>query len=396
MSRHYDFLISAVLALLLLPACNNTDDDVANGSRSCDVRFAMQGIADTRATALSGTTFPQTESFRVFAWQKSGSSWTSFMAADADDAESNVVSYTAGAWMPKKQYYWPDEEGATVDFYAVYPKSGSVVRNDANGDVSIDISVPADVASQYDMMAAKALGVKADQGGAVSLKFDHILSQIAFQGKIASANSGWRVNVTSISVCNIKGAGAYSFATGSVTPASGAALQSCKLPMASSSVAISSSDEPVAISAGADVAIVMPQELTAWNPATETAGTDSPATSGCYLAIGCAIINPNGEQVYEGNVYVPMEANWQPGRRYTYTLSFGTGYTASGGSPLPPTPDPEPEPDPEPDPEPTPEPDPEPTPEPEPQPEPAVLITVQVTSITAWTEYEGDSSGIEV
>lgn len=35
-------------------------------------------------------------------------------------------------------------------------------------------------------------------------------------------------------------------------------------------------------------------------------------------------------------LYVPFEADWQPGKRYVYTLIFGGGYTKNGNPVLTP------------------------------------------------------------
>lgn len=37
-----------------------------------------------------------------------------------------------------------------------------------------------------------------------------------------------------------------------------------------------------------------------------------------------------------GNLYVPFGADWQPGKRYIYTLVFGGGYDVNGNSILTP------------------------------------------------------------
>lgn len=53
-----------------------------------------------------------------------------------------------------------------------------------------------------------------------------------------------------------------------------------------------------------------------------------------YLSIECKI--KIGETDYVGSgsgygtLYVPFEADWQPGKRYVYTLNFGGGYDENG------------------------------------------------------------------
>ena len=80
--------------------------------------------------------------------------------------------------------------------------------------------------------------------------------------------------------------------------------------------------------------LFIPQTLTAWTPSTKTTGAADEATpKQSYLEIACRIKHKGfyifGKTSYS-TLYVPFSANWQPGKRYIYTLIFGGGYDKDG------------------------------------------------------------------
>ena len=324
MNRHLAFL--PALALLLC-GCDKADDDT---TLQDSITFDVETLPGTRGSVIGGNTLPTTESFRVYAWETVGSETTAMMTRDAGNAESNVVSNASGYWAPQKRYYWPTDEGATVSFYAVYPKDHAVTRT--ADDLTIDFTVPADVSSQYDMMAAKTEGIAlaGTQDGAVPLAFSHLTSQVSFRARLATAFEGWQVDVRSIRVCNVNSRGTYSYGSATVTPANPAVMRNYDLIMAATSVTVASTSEAVSLTSAADVAMLLPQTLTAWDRTTETSSSGAPSTTGCYLAIGCTITDSDGNRAYSGNTYVPLSAEWQAACHYNYLLEFGTGYQGDG------------------------------------------------------------------
>ena len=326
MNRHFAFL---TVLVLLLCSCSADDDTTFDGS----VRFDVQTDAKTRGSVIDGASLPITESFRVFAWKTVSGETTPMMARDANDTESNVVSNASGYWAPKKRYYWPSEADATVDYYAFYPKD--YIVQSSGDDLIVDFTVPAAVSSQHDLMAAKTEDISLSSTssgiyGAAPLTFHHLTSQVSFRAQLAPAFAGWQVTVRSIRLCNVNSRGSYNYTTDAVTPASPAVLQNYDLVMAAASTAVTSTSEPVALTSATDVAMLMPQSLTAWDREHETVGSAQPYTTGCYIAIACSITDTQGRLAFSGNTYVPLEAQWQKTKSYTYTLQFGSGYTGSG------------------------------------------------------------------
>lgn len=77
---------------------------------------------------------------------------------------------------------------------------------------------------------------------------------------------------------------------------------------------------------------LIPQKLNKWDTSNDinTANTEKQS----YLSIECKI-SIDGSNIIDTKttgekLYVPFGADWQPGKRYVYTLIFGGGYDKNG------------------------------------------------------------------
>ena len=134
-----------------------------------------------------------------------------------------------------------------------------------------------------------------------------------------------------IRLCNVNSRGTYHYSgAGTLSPASPAVRQDYDLVMAAPVAVVSSVSESVPLTSTADVAMLMPQSLTAWDRTTETASSGAPSTAGCYIAINCTITDSDGNLAFSGNTYVPLAPEWQKACHYNYLLEFGSGYQGDG------------------------------------------------------------------
>ena len=133
------FIAAAVIALA---ACTKT---IVTGPQNV-ISFQPANQLNTKVT---GSVFPQGETFGAYAWT-AGTASTYFI-------ENNVVSYSNGQWSTATPYYWPKNQ--TVDFFCYYPYSeaGTAPVVTANQiTYNVDFSK---AASQVDYMYAdKAVG----------------------------------------------------------------------------------------------------------------------------------------------------------------------------------------------------------------------------------------------
>ena len=81
----------------------------------------------------------------------------------------------------------------------------------------------------------------------------------------------------------------------------------------------------------------IPQTLTKWDVSKDSSTKtieQADAQKQSYLAINCKIKQSGvyvvGSDSNYGTIYVPFGADWQPGKRYIYTLIFGGGYDENG------------------------------------------------------------------
>ena len=356
------------------------------------VTFLAAANSQTRGTSMSGT-LNEDASFRVYATKqrKEGNDLadqpTYYIRGTGDD---DIVTYQRIAvtgpeqyrwvWKTARDYFWP-QENYFVQFYAVHPASAPVIADIlANKSFTYDQTNPYD--GNHDLMWATAATTRESKGdgsfkdagdntnATVKLQFHHVLSQIAFYGKLSQLfkDWGWTVEVGGITICNVNGGGTGTFqskpyaaphdpdtliftAAEEAVPCNYTmAMNTGHLTVSSTTVAKDDANKDIPLTSPTDVTMVIPQNPTAWIPVSqgtqEKPGSTISATTGCYLAISMRIYDVDnyyhlGSADSYDTVYVPFETgvyymydqiSWQAETKYRYTLEFGGGYDASGES----------------------------------------------------------------
>ena len=295
-------------------------------------------------------------SFRV--WATKTLTGTTTEEAFINDNTSNVVVYddlthywrTTGA-----TYYWPDAPGAlyNVTFYALYPASAPTTSDIvSNKTITFDTTHPIDGNTDvlYTKHQTSLSAVISSSSPAVPLRFHHALTQLAFQGKLSDAfiTDGLQVTVGSIKVCNVNSTGDLDLAA-TTTSLWGTLSTPTDYPLTMvSDEGIVLTNTAQALTSSSDITMVIPQVLTAWDPTTQCiyvvdGVSTKTLTTGSYLAIDCKIFDTQtgsymiGDATSYETIYAPFladpdnpTATWEPGIRYTYTLSFGSGYSSQG------------------------------------------------------------------
>ena len=297
-------------------------------------------------------------SFRVWATKQVTTPTLGVEEAFINDNTSNVVVYddlthywrTTGA-----TYYWPDAPGAlyNVAFYALYPASAPTTSNIvSNKTIVFDATHPIDGNTDvlYTKHQTSLSTVISSSSPAVPLRFHHALTQLAFQGKLSDAfiTDGLQVTVGSIKVCNVNSTGDLDLAA-TTTSLWGTLSTPTDYPLTMvSDEGIVLTSTAQALTSSSDITMVIPQVLTAWDPTTQCiyvvdGVSTKTLTTGSYLAIDCKIFDTQtgsymiGDATSYETIYAPFLADpgdstaaWEPGIRYTYTLSFGSGYSSQG------------------------------------------------------------------
>lgn len=219
----------------------------------------------------------------------------------------------------------------------------------------------------------------------VDLTFKHALSQVIFRGKVGPNQPDLHVRIYSVSVCNVKTTGTFTFpletygdlstlarshwgtlltpSTYTIQPKNGETPNYIEL-TANSDATQDGTTVSLMNGGGSDEyekdpLFLIPQTVTAWNYSSNyndgaivgegtnaTGQADDTNQTGAYLKINCAIYQVAGvpivgsysESKYTGeDVYVPLDVNWDPGKKYIYTLNFGIGRNKYGvplGAPI--------------------------------------------------------------
>ena len=180
---------------------------------------------------------------------------------------------------------------------------------------------------------------KNTNSGTVKMNFRHILSQIAFQAKTNNPNI--EVEIKDIKLYNLGMSGHFTFPENDQKQPTKANWEPTDIIGGAAFNVIKGTNAKVKNETITEITndktmLVIPQTLKAWQTSAASPKTkaDADTDKESYLGINCKI-KLNGKYVngskneYEF-LYVPFRAEWEPGKRYVYTLIFGGGYTDKG------------------------------------------------------------------
>ena len=267
---------------------------------------------------------------------------------------------SGSTWNTEHTYYWPKYD---LGFYAYAPTDISGVSIDKDGKKIADFTPDKDVNQQIDLLVAYNTGNRRNnETQGVELNFKHALSQIDVQAKCSNPNI--EIVVKSIRFVNVKTKGSFTYPTQTTTAGN---LDGCWAPGGDLSGGadykasfgqgqeVTLTDSPTSINPSKNNFMLIPQKLTKWEKTT---------TTGAYIAVLCRISSKDGNtktQLYPelasggdnaakfGSIIVPIDTNWEAGKKYTYTLNFcGDGGGAGLVDPNPDTTDPNVDPKPKP------------------------------------------------
>ena len=357
---------TALASMALLSACSS-DNELANVETTANnaIGFHVVGNkAETRATPITPNNITTTD-FYVYAYIKNaeGKDGSPFMGGNDNELGNKGIniSYKSGNWSytnPGDIRYWPTSD-TKLNFYAVNTGSTPLLFSWKFTNTQKEISYLC-----YDEYSASNFYIDEKDGtkkqhltnkdamyavakeqtydttnGKVTFTFKHILSQVVFKAKTQYDND-MEVDINAVSIYNFQTGGTFkiegeepaqsNWTLNETYPTNGGFTVKKVETGKNITVTNSKSDNAKEISDGP--MLFVPQKLTKWAvPGSITAANTAKQS---YLKITCKI--KQGGAYLFGNVseykdlYVPFEADWQPGKRYIYTLIFGGGYNAQG------------------------------------------------------------------
>lgn len=299
------FLIG--LSALALASCSEDESINLHNGSTIDFRPAM----GTRATE---TTNANLSEITVAAFQ--GSQTSPFF---------NPTLFSKGSdnyFTSSPEYYWPGDD-SQLDFFAYSPEApGGTLTMTADAKTLTGFSPASDIASQVDFITSKASGKKSvNENTGVELTFDHRLSQIEVMAK--ADNEAYVFKVSGVRIGQPVSQGDFDFTTDAWTLGTDKAIyeETYTEPKTLTADAVSVMGEE-------GNAMLIPQQLTAWNPSTDA----SNSSAGAYLSVKLQINTVAGAQVYpfpsDANCIwaaIPISTNWEQGKKYVYVLDFSHG-----------------------------------------------------------------------
>ncbi|MDE6578616.1 MAG: fimbrillin family protein, partial [Muribaculaceae bacterium] len=158
----------------------------------------------------------------------------------------------------------------------------------------------------------------------MELVFDHRLSQIEINAK--SENTAYIFKITGIRIGQPVSKGTYDFDSNNWSLDSEKAIYE-----ETYTTPVTLTADPVNVMGAGGNAILIPQQLTGWDPESDAANNNQ----GAYLSVKLQINSQAGAQVYpfpgDANctwAAIPIDTKWEPGKKYVYNLDLthGGGY----------------------------------------------------------------------
>lgn len=347
-------IIFGAMAAAALLACSK-DQVLDQNQTANEISYSIQTDNQTKASAVYCQNFLM-ENFTVYATYDNTvvNKWY----------YNDEITDNGTSWEGTTKRYWSAD--GTHDFYAVVNGDMTVGADPTTVPTIADFAPATDVAAQKDLLYAVAFD-KSRTDQTVTLNFRHALSQVEFRAK--NTNEKLHVIINGVTVGQVPNVGTFTFPTTASdnqfedhtqagTNDYTAGTWDLKDTKADYSVAINAlavaknnDNTPVDLTISKDTddntrdfsksMLLLPTSsisgTTAWDP--EVSGFN-----GSYLAVNCQIYNIEGASfndetdvlLHDGLAVIPVEFNWEPGKKYIYTFVFGEGnggYTP-GGEPV--------------------------------------------------------------
>ena len=338
----------ASAAMSSLGSCSS--DELLDGTNKLPgnaiaFNVTQQGALSRGTETNSGNFQNRIQDFQVWAYFDKAATGTGvtpggLYVGDSHTIGTKVNGDSNGAWSyddVTKQQYWPATT-APLNFQAITPYAHSSFTIENTPDVAdpklahvtANVTVPTAVADQQDIMFAKADGqTRETNSQTVGLNFQHGMSQVVFSGKLASDKI--EATVHGIEIHNLHNTGKVGYM------GTNAELQAQTTGEAGTTFAaglvdnpvVNSSSQATVLSAADGALFMLPQTVAKWTTTAKNPvpTSEADANHNSYLKVTCTVKDKASGVVLvnNGSIYIPLEVNWQQGKKYSYTLVFGQG-----------------------------------------------------------------------
>lgn len=340
-------LLILAVAALGFAACSSDETTAVNEklAESNAISFRANVNGQMRAADIDATTL-ETTGFYVSARKHS---------PDAEyftDAAYTIYTTPGGVktWTCDTKYYWPADD-SELDFYAYAPAASGQITAHSNYK-TFTVQPSTTVSEQVDLIFANTnQKKKSTHNTGVVLNFRHTGAKIVC--KVQNSSSSLKFGVEGWKVGYLSPSGTFTYTDSNTDTNNGSTLafgQWGSLASATVATEYSSTFSKVDIAASASATfldgemILVPQRITA---ATDyDATTENARLNGTFIAVKLYILNNANSELIAGDVDGSTGSpktiwaiwpigddggttpfNWEPGKKYTYTIDLaGGGY----------------------------------------------------------------------
>lgn len=329
------FLFCGIAAMAFCSCSNDENIKVETSPENSYIKFAPT-VGNMMSRAI--TTTSSLNQFVVNAYLTQEENTSVYI-------QNLEMNKTNGVWSGAQNYFWP--HSGMMRFYSYSPANLTVnmpsAAEFASNAPSIEYIANSDSELQKDLLYAvnnvNGMDAYANDSKTVNVNFRHALSQIVFSAK--NINPKWILDISDVTICNIKSQGTYTLPTETTAPLTSAdsdvkgswTYKNATHDYPTKFVDVESiGSEPIELTSTANGSLlVLPQTTSAWNPKTDPYCDNK----GAYFMIRCkirqiigdgtALLWPSKLTDAAGNVAIPVNINWEEGKKYTYTFIFGEG-----------------------------------------------------------------------
>ena len=292
-----------IIGILLAAACSKSDVDNPDNA----ISFSPVASKATKAI-ISGTTYPEGESFVVSAYHNGTDAYFEGLTASYSLTQNGTK-----LWATSEDQYWP--LSGSLDFYAYSPSSASSAGVDidaSSGVTATDYTVQNNTQMTTDLCYASATVADcANHPDSVPLAFSHALTQVVFRVKAAAyyttANTTVALSMTSLSLSGIYSVG--DFASGAWSNQNTAYTYT----LSNSETTLTYDGENAPQTSEVCSFLFLPQEI--------------PADACIHVGYKVTQRSSGNDYTLENSPVAVRLAgsisDWQPGKKYIYTLSIG-------------------------------------------------------------------------
>ncbi len=309
-------LLLSALGALTLASCSQDEPVMTGNGISSDYTIGFR-------PAMGSAVSPLARSTEITNANLSEINVTAFMGDQLFFPGLDFTKGTDGLFVSTPEYHWPGDD-TELTFYSYAPSNpGATVTIDKNTKNMTGFSPAANVADQVDFITATASGNRSqNEVSGVELTFGHRLSQIEVRAK--ADNEVYTFKISGVRIGEPVSEGSFDFTTTDWTLGSDKAIYE-----ETYDTPVTLTANEVSIMGSEGNAMLLPQQLTAWDPTTDA----SNSAQGAYLSVRLQIqTTQTGVTVYPFPsepgcqwAAIPISTNWEQGKKYIYTLDLSHG-----------------------------------------------------------------------